>query len=82
MPLAEDTNIFLGGGPDLIATANDISEFSVGLHLSARVAHDITERVGVALEAGYMWGEIDSENGGGDIDLDGTFITPSVYYRF
>ena len=82
VPLAEDTNVFLGGGPDLIATANDISEFSVGAHLGARVAHDITEKVGVALEAGYMWGEIDSENGGGDVDLNGTYITPSVYYRF
>lgn len=80
-PLSGKTKFFIGGGPDIIRTANDVSDTSVGLHLSARVLHNFNEHIGLALEAGYMWGEV-NDDGGGDIDLDNTFVIPTLSYTF
>jgi hypothetical protein len=76
----ESTTAYLGGGPDIIHTANDVSETSVGMHLSGRLHYAITKEVGVSLEAGYMWGRIDGE--GEDIKLDNAFVTPMLGYQF
>lgn len=78
--LGDSTQLFVGGGPDIINTANDVSDTNVGLHLSARLHHQISNHFGVALEGGYMWGEVDGE--GGDIELDGAFVVPTVVYSF
>ena len=80
-PLAEQVTLFLGGGPDIIHTANDVSDTSVGLHLSARIAFDMNEHWGFAVESGYMWADVDGE-GSKDINLDGAFVSPQLYYSF
>lgn len=79
--LAERTSLFVGGGPNIIRTANDVSDTSVGMHLSARILQNFSDHFGIALEAGYMWGEV-NDDGGGDIDLDNTFIIPTLTYTF
>ncbi|MDC0358231.1 hypothetical protein OAO01_05385 [Oligoflexia bacterium] len=79
--VGENTSFFIGGGPDLIRTANDVSDTTVGMHLSGRLVHEFDGHFGVGVEAGYMWGEV-SDDGGGDIDLDNTFIIPTLSYRF
>jgi opacity protein-like surface antigen len=78
--LTESTTLYLGGGPNVIRTANDISDWSVGMHLSGRLHYGFNDRWGVALEAGYMWGEIDGQDG--DIVLDNAFVTPTLTYTF
>lgn len=77
----DSTRVFLGGGPDIIHTANDITETSVGAHLSARFMRDLTERFGIAVEAGYAWARVDTEEAG-DVVLDNAFIVPSLVYTF
>lgn len=79
--VGDATTAYLGGGPDIIHTANDISETSVGMHVSGRLHHAITKEIGVSLEAGYMWGSIDGQNGD-NIKLDNAFITPMLGYQF
>ncbi|MCI5065206.1 porin family protein [bacterium] len=81
VPVANRTNLFFGLGPDIITTANDISDTGVGMHISARLLHDFTDHFGLAVEAGYMWGEVEAGEGG-DVDLDNTFIIPSLSYTF
>ena len=78
--VANNTHFFAGLGPDIIHTANDIGDTGVGFHLSARLLHNFTDSWGVALEAGYMWGEVESSTG--DVDLDNTFIIPTLSYTF
>lgn len=79
-PVMEATTLYLGLGPDLIRTANDLSEFTVGMHLSARVLYEFDNNFGVGVEGGYMWGEVDGP--AGDINLDNAFVIPTVSYRF
>lgn len=78
--VADNTFFFLGGGPDIIHTANDIGDTSVGMHVSARLLYNFTNDWGVAVEAGHMWGEVEAR--GGDVDLDNTFVIPSISYTF
>jgi|GEM_PF-4476708 len=78
--LTESMTLYFGGGPDIIRTANDISEGTVGMHLSSRLHYAFTQRWGMALEAGYMWGEIDGQDG--DIVLDNAFVVPTLTYTF
>lgn len=81
MPLMEATDLYLGLGPDLIRVANDTSDWSVGMHLSARLAYDLGNNFGLGLEGGYMWGEVDN-NTGDDIKLDNAFVIPTLSYSF
>lgn len=74
------TQLFLGGGPDLIHTANDIESTDVGGHLSARLLHNLDENWGVAVEGGYMWG--DARRPGKNVNLDGFYVTPTLNYTF
>ncbi len=76
----EATDLFIGGGPDIVHTANDISSTSVGGHLSARINYAFYGNWGVALEGGYMWG--DANRPGKDVNLDGAYITPTLNYTF
>ena len=78
--LGEGFTWFVGGGPDLLRTANDISEFDVGAHLASRISYSFDENWGVALEGGYMWNRLDGRSR--DLDLDGAYITPTVHYTF
>ena len=78
--VGEDTTAFIGGGPDIIHTANDISETNVGLHVSGRLYQAITKDIGVSVEAGYMWGQVDGQ--GGNVKLDNAFVTPMIGYQF
>jgi hypothetical protein len=77
----ESITAFFGGGPDIIRTANDLSETSVGMHLSGRLHYALTDEFGVSLEAGYMWGSVDGESGR-NVRLNNTFITPMLTYTF
>lgn len=76
----DGTQLFLGGGPDIVHTANDIESTEVGAHLSARVLHNFDENWGIALEGGYMWGSADMP--GDDVNLDGAYVTPTLNYTF
>ena len=80
-PLDEDTTLYVGGGPDIVVTANDISETGAGMHLSSRVHYAFTEELGVSLEAGYMWAGVDGQ-GGHNIRLDSAFVSPMLTYTF
>jgi hypothetical protein len=79
--VADNTTFYLGGGPDLIRTANDLSDFTVGGHLSGRLGYEFTNRVSLAVEAGYQWGRVEAD-GGPKMNLDGAYVTPTVGYRF
>ena len=80
--LQEDNfRMYAGVGPDIIHTANDVSETNVGFHASARAAYDFSEHWGLSVEAGYLWADVDGESGQ-DINLDGAFVIPSIYYTF
>ena len=79
--LAEGTTGYIGGGPDIVTTANDFSETGVGMHLSSRVHYAFTDHVGVSLEAGYMWASVDGQ-GGRPVRFDGAFVTPMLAYTF
>ena len=81
MELDESTTGYIGGGPDIITTANDFSETGVGMHLGARVHYAFTKEFGVSLEAGYMWGSVDGQ-GGRDVRFDGAYVTPMLAYTF
>ena len=74
-------NWYTGGGPDLIRTANDLSDFTVGLHLSTRLEYEFENQIAVALEGGYMWSEVERHDKG-DISLDGAYVLPTIGYRF
>ena len=73
MDVAEETKVFIGGGPDLIDISGDYDDTIVGLHLGARVQQDITERIGVSLGAGYLFAEADADDFDEDLDLDGAY---------
>jgi len=79
-PLANGTNLYVGGGPDILHTANDITETNVGMHVATRIHHAFDERFGAALEVGYMWGYLN--NPGKDVNLSNAYVTPSVTYDF
>jgi hypothetical protein len=79
--LSENWTGFIGGGPDIVHTANDLTETGVGGHLSARVHYAFNANWGVSLEAGYMWASLDGENGR-DVRLDNAFVSPMVAYTF
>jgi len=76
----KNTQLFIGGGPDIVRTANDITSTSVGGHLSARLLYTFYENWGVAVEGGYMWGE--ARRSGKDVNLDGAYVTPTLNYTF
>lgn len=78
--VSDYTTWYIGAGPDIIHTANDISETAVGMHIGTRVHYAFNESWGASIEAGYMWGEIDGQ--GDDIVLDNTYITPALSYTF
>ena len=80
-PLDEATTLYVGGGPDIVVTANDISETGAGMHLSSRVHYAFTDELGVSLEAGYMWAGVDGQ-GGQNIRLDSAFVSPMLTYTF
>ena len=79
--LGESTTGYIGGGPDIITTANDFSEVGVGMHLGARVHYAFTKELGVSLEGGYMWGSVDGQ-GGRDVRFDGAYVSPMLAYTF
>lgn len=80
-PVAEKTNLYLGGGPDIIHTANDLTDTTVGLHLGGRLQYEWENRLSVAVEGGYMWGHV-SDRGNDNMTLDGAYVIPTVGYRF
>ena len=73
--LGDHTNLFIGGGPDLIIVDgdNNIDDTIVGLHLGARVQQDITEDFAVSLGAGYLFAEADAGDDDEEFDLDGAY---------
>lgn len=71
---------FVGGGPDLLLSANDNSDQTVGAHLGARLAYNFNDSWGLALEAGYMWARFDAEPA--SVNLDGAYVTPTLTYTF
>lgn len=78
--LSKDTTWYIGGGPDIIHTANDISETDVGGHIGTRLHYGFDKNWGLSLEAGYMWARLDGE--GKNINLDGAYVSPAVAYTF
>jgi hypothetical protein len=78
--LSKTSSFYIGAGPDIIHTANDITETAVGMHVSARLYQEVYKSFGVSLEAGYMWGSLDGEDG--DIKLDNAYVTPMLSYTF
>lgn len=78
--IGKDTTWFIGGGPDIIHLANDISETDVGGHIGTRLHYGFNDNWGVSLEAGYMWARLDGE--GDKINLDGAYVTPALAYTF
>ena len=79
--LGESTTGYIGGGPDIINTANDFSETGVGMHISGRLHYAFTNSLGVSLEAGYMWGSVDAQ-GDDHVDFNNAFVTPMLAYTF
>lgn len=79
-PIAPKTTWYLGAGPDIIHTANDLTETAVGLHLSTRVHYSLNKNFGLSLEAGYMLGSVNGRSS--DVKLDNAFITPALAYTF
>lgn len=79
--IATDTTWYLGVGPEIINLANDVSDTAVGFHIGTRVNYMLTDSWGLALEGGYMWDELDGQNGN-DVDLSGAYVTPYVNYTF
>lgn len=79
--LNEKASLFLGGGPDIIRTANDKSDTSIGGHLGVRLGYALADSWSLSVEAGYLWADVDS-NGTGDIELDTAYITPLLTYVF
>jgi opacity protein-like surface antigen len=80
LPVAEETTLYLGGGPDLIRTANDVSDFTVGGHLGGRLMYEFENNLSLSVDGGYMWATVD--DGRGDVNLDGAYIVPTIGYRF
>ncbi len=78
--LSDDLTWFIGLGPDILNLANDISDTSVGMHISTRVHYAFNEHWGASLDWGYMWGDLDGDNG--DIEMDHWFLTPAIAYTF
>jgi hypothetical protein len=78
--LDDSTHWFAGLGPDIIHVANDVSDTSVGFHLSTRFQYDITKNFNVGLEAGYLWASVDGPTD--DVELDTAFVTPSLGVTF
>ncbi len=78
--VAENLTLYLGAGPDIINTANDVSDTSVGFHLSSRLHYSLDEHWGVAVEGGYMWGEVDGPED--EIKLDHAYVLPTLSYTF
>ena len=81
VPFSDNGRVYLGVGPDLVRTANDLSDFTVGLHLSGRAEYSISSHWRLAVEGGYMWSEVSDDNGP-DINLDGAYVIPTVGYQF
>jgi len=79
-PLAERVMWYAGLGPDIIHTANDLEDTNVGMHIGTRLHYAFDKHWGAAVEAGYMWGDVDGE--GEDVSLDNAYITPTVSYTF
>ncbi len=73
--------IATGPGLSIINTANDHSETGVGFHLNFRLGYEWSENWGVALNAGYLWAELDGD-GAGDVVYDSAFLVPALSYRF
>lgn len=80
-PLFKQTNLYLGGGPDIISTANDLTDTTVGGHLGGRLQYEWENHISLAVESGYMWGRV-SESGESKMNLDGAYIIPTIGYRF
>ena len=74
------TTWFIGGGPDILHTANDLEDTSVGGHLGSRLHYALDKQWGVALEGGYMWGSVDGA--ADDVELDNAYVTPTISYTF
>ena len=78
--LTDDLRLYAGLGPDIVHTANDLSETTVGFHLGTRLHYAFNQHWGVAVEGGYLWTEVDGRSQ--DIDLDTAYITPQLSYTF
>lgn len=79
-PIDKASTLYLGGGPDIVHTANDISDTNVGMHLGARLHYAFNDHWGLAVEGGYMWGDVDGP--GEDVEFDGAYVTPQLAYTF
>ena len=69
----------VGGGPDILRMANDVSEWDVGLHLGTRLNYNFAENWSVGVEGGYMWATVGATE---DIDMDGWYLNAQVGYNF
>jgi len=78
--LMDRTSLYLTIGPDLVRTANDISDFTVGMHLGARLMYEFENNISLSVEGGYMWAEVKDD--GPKVNLDGAYIIPTIGYRF
>jgi len=78
--VASDLTWYIGGGPDIVHTADDIGDTNVGMHLGTRMHYAFNRSWGLAVEAGYAWGDVDGE--GEDVELNHAYITPSLTYTF
>ncbi|GEM_PF-2642677 len=71
---------YVGGGPDILHTANDLEDTSVGAHAGLRLHYALNDRWGLSVEGGYMWAKMDAP--AEDLDLSGAYLTPLLTYTF
>lgn len=79
-PIAEKTEVLVGGGPDLIILRDAANDTTVGFHLGARVRQGLTDNLGLSVGGGYLFAEPEVKNE--DFDADSAFVGADVSYRF
>ena len=74
VPVTEKTNLFAGGGADLIHVDSSSNETYVGYHAEGRVVRSITENLGLSLNGGYLFAD--------DADIKGPGASADESVRF
>ena len=79
-PVAEDTELFLGGGPDIIHVSGNGADGNVGGHLEARIVKEIGENLNASFSTGYLWSSADV--GTERLGLNSAYTGAAIGYRF